>query len=247
MFLPGSADTARYVADRAEDLRRSKLALDGVFNGPDGMQGTKDDFDAILHLGNANANVTGEGRLSERRSAGRLQCAVDADACRSADRRAVPVRHHVRGAGVLGAEADRAGVRVRAGDEASRAAREHAAAAERRHSRAGTETEDSRQDAKIAKVQIPLGVLAILREIPSQNLKFTRFTGSDQRGSVKVTCRYRPVRTRWSLRAAHPRTARRWRGLDPPGRRPSRTRRLRRRRRTSSRAAGTLRATPSCR
>lgn len=55
---PGSADTARYQADRAEDLRRSKLALDGVFNGPDGVQGTKDDFDAILHLGNANANVT---------------------------------------------------------------------------------------------------------------------------------------------------------------------------------------------
>jgi amidase len=54
---PGSADTARYIADRAEDLRRSKLALDGVFNGPDGVQGTKDDFDAILHLGNANANV----------------------------------------------------------------------------------------------------------------------------------------------------------------------------------------------
>jgi amidase len=55
---PGSADTARYVADRAEDLRRSKLALDGVFNGLDGRQGTADDFDAILHLGNANANVT---------------------------------------------------------------------------------------------------------------------------------------------------------------------------------------------
>jgi amidase len=55
---PGSADTARYLADRAEDLRRSKLALDGVFNGPDGKPGTKDDFDAILHLGNANANVT---------------------------------------------------------------------------------------------------------------------------------------------------------------------------------------------
>jgi amidase len=55
---PGSADTIRYVADRAEDLRRSKLALDGVFNGPDGVQGTADDFDAVLHLGNANANVT---------------------------------------------------------------------------------------------------------------------------------------------------------------------------------------------
>lgn len=54
---PGSADTARYVADRAEDLRRSKLALDGVFNGPDGVKGTDDDFDAIVHLGNANANV----------------------------------------------------------------------------------------------------------------------------------------------------------------------------------------------
>jgi amidase len=54
---PGSADTVRYLADRAEDLRRSKLALDGVFNGPDGVKGTADDFDAVLHLGNANANV----------------------------------------------------------------------------------------------------------------------------------------------------------------------------------------------
>jgi amidase len=53
----GSADTARYVADRAEDLRRSKLALDGVFNGPDGVEGTRDDFDAVIHLGNALANV----------------------------------------------------------------------------------------------------------------------------------------------------------------------------------------------
>jgi amidase len=52
-----SADTVRYLADRAEDLRRSKLALDGVFHGPDGKQGTDDDFDAVLHLGNANANV----------------------------------------------------------------------------------------------------------------------------------------------------------------------------------------------
>lgn len=53
----GSADTARYVADRAEDLRRSKLALDGVFNGPDGVPGNDDDFDAVIHLGNALANV----------------------------------------------------------------------------------------------------------------------------------------------------------------------------------------------
>jgi amidase len=54
---PGSADTARYIADRQEDLRRSKLALDDVFNGPDGKPGTDDDFDAVVHLGNANANV----------------------------------------------------------------------------------------------------------------------------------------------------------------------------------------------
>jgi len=54
---PGSADTTRYLADRAEDLRRSKLALDGVFNGPDGLAGTDDDFDAVIHLGNANANI----------------------------------------------------------------------------------------------------------------------------------------------------------------------------------------------
>jgi amidase len=53
----GSADTARYVTDRAEDLRRSKLALDGVFNGSDGTPGTDDDFDAVIHLGNSNANV----------------------------------------------------------------------------------------------------------------------------------------------------------------------------------------------
>jgi amidase len=54
---PGSADTARYLDDRAEDVRRSKLALEGVFNGFDGLPKTADDVDAILHLGNAYANV----------------------------------------------------------------------------------------------------------------------------------------------------------------------------------------------
>lgn len=44
----GSADTLRYLSDRAEDLARSRLALDTVYNGPDGMRGTADDFDAIL-------------------------------------------------------------------------------------------------------------------------------------------------------------------------------------------------------
>ncbi len=55
---PGSADTLRYVADRAEDLSRSRGALDAVYNGPDGTAGTADDFDAILLSGNSQAGTT---------------------------------------------------------------------------------------------------------------------------------------------------------------------------------------------
>jgi amidase len=53
----GSADTVRYQADRASDLSLSRAALDGVYNGPDGMRGTSDDFDAILFSGNSGANT----------------------------------------------------------------------------------------------------------------------------------------------------------------------------------------------
>jgi amidase len=52
---PGSADTLRYQADRASDLSLSRAALDGVYNGPDGVRGTSDDFDAILFSGNSGA------------------------------------------------------------------------------------------------------------------------------------------------------------------------------------------------
>jgi amidase len=45
---PGSLDTIRYLADQAEDRARSRGALDAVYNGPDGVRGTADDFDAIL-------------------------------------------------------------------------------------------------------------------------------------------------------------------------------------------------------
>ena len=55
---PGSADTLRYLADRAEDLARSRGALDAVFNGPDGVEGTADDFDAIVSAGNNQAGIT---------------------------------------------------------------------------------------------------------------------------------------------------------------------------------------------
>ena len=53
----GSADTARYLADRAADLALSRGALDGVYNGPDGVRGTADDFHAILLNGNNQAGT----------------------------------------------------------------------------------------------------------------------------------------------------------------------------------------------
>lgn len=52
---PGSADTMRYLSDRALDLALTRTGLDTVFNGPDGIQGTEDDFDAILFPQNRGA------------------------------------------------------------------------------------------------------------------------------------------------------------------------------------------------
>jgi len=52
---PGSVDTQRYLADRALDLALTRGGLDAVFNGPDGIQGTGDDFDAILFPQNRGA------------------------------------------------------------------------------------------------------------------------------------------------------------------------------------------------
>jgi amidase len=56
-LAPGSADTLRYLADRAQDLALSRGALDGVYNGPDGVRGTADDFDAIVLNGNNQAGT----------------------------------------------------------------------------------------------------------------------------------------------------------------------------------------------
>jgi amidase len=52
---PASADTERYLADRALDLALTRSGLDAVFNGPDGREGTPDDFDAILFPQNRGA------------------------------------------------------------------------------------------------------------------------------------------------------------------------------------------------
>lgn len=52
---PGSADTQRYLADRALDIALTRTGIDAVLNGPDGIQGTADDFDAILFPQNRGA------------------------------------------------------------------------------------------------------------------------------------------------------------------------------------------------
>jgi amidase len=54
---PGSADTARYLADRAQDLALTRTGLNAVFDGPDGVSGTRDDFDAILFPQNRGAGA----------------------------------------------------------------------------------------------------------------------------------------------------------------------------------------------
>jgi amidase len=53
----GSADTARYLADRAEDLLRSRGAIDAVLDGEDNVAGTADDYDALLFNGNNGAGT----------------------------------------------------------------------------------------------------------------------------------------------------------------------------------------------
>jgi amidase len=54
---PGSADTLRYLADRAADLAASRGALDGVYDGPDNITGTADDFDSILLSANTGVGT----------------------------------------------------------------------------------------------------------------------------------------------------------------------------------------------
>jgi amidase len=53
----GSPDTLRYLADRAEDITRSRGAIATVLNGPDGVEGSGDDFDAMLFSGNSGAGT----------------------------------------------------------------------------------------------------------------------------------------------------------------------------------------------
>jgi amidase len=54
---PGSADTQRYLDDRALDLALTRTGLSAVLDGPDGAFGTDDDFDAILFPQNRGAGA----------------------------------------------------------------------------------------------------------------------------------------------------------------------------------------------
>ncbi|HEV3061281.1 MAG TPA: amidase family protein [Vicinamibacterales bacterium] len=52
---PGSADTLRYMSDRAQDIVNSRSAIHQILDGPDGVPGTSDDYDALLFSGNSGA------------------------------------------------------------------------------------------------------------------------------------------------------------------------------------------------
>jgi amidase len=54
---PGSPDTIRYMSDRATDIAKSTAAILGILNGPDGIPGTSDDYDALLFSGNSGAGT----------------------------------------------------------------------------------------------------------------------------------------------------------------------------------------------
>jgi amidase len=56
-YSPTSADTARYIRDRAEDITRSRGAIAAHLDGVDGIPGTDDDFDAFLASGNSQAGT----------------------------------------------------------------------------------------------------------------------------------------------------------------------------------------------
>ena len=48
---PGSADTATYQSNLVAGFQESRGILDAVYNGPDGIRGTADDFDALINPG----------------------------------------------------------------------------------------------------------------------------------------------------------------------------------------------------
>ena len=54
---PGSADTAAYLAARDLGFATSRAIIDGALNGPDGLRGTADDYDAVVYSGSGSAGT----------------------------------------------------------------------------------------------------------------------------------------------------------------------------------------------
>jgi amidase len=56
-ITPGSADTLRYDTERAQQAGSARAALDGVYAGADGLEGSEDDVDVLLFSENAGAGT----------------------------------------------------------------------------------------------------------------------------------------------------------------------------------------------
>lgn len=54
---PGSADTLQYIADRTLGYVNSRTHINNALNGPDGEEGTEDDFDAIVFSGTGGSGT----------------------------------------------------------------------------------------------------------------------------------------------------------------------------------------------
>jgi hypothetical protein len=72
---PGSADTARYLADRAQDLALTRTGLDAVYNGPDGIQGDGRRFRRDTLSAESRRGRTCQSGLPQHRRAGRIHAA----------------------------------------------------------------------------------------------------------------------------------------------------------------------------
>jgi amidase len=54
---PGSTDTATYIVNRDTGFERSRTLIDSTLNGPDGLRGTADDYDAVVYSGAGSAGT----------------------------------------------------------------------------------------------------------------------------------------------------------------------------------------------
>ena len=120
---PGSADTQRYLDDRALDLALTRTGLDAVFDGPDGMRGTRRRLRRDPVSAEPRGRGSGQGRLPEHRRARGLRSPG------GSRRQPHALRGDVLGTPVQRAEVDRSRLRLRAGHEASAIARERTAVA----------------------------------------------------------------------------------------------------------------------